>query len=86
MLDLSPETEDLARRLAHTSKQSVDQTVRDALHVRELTVLKRRRKDMSFEAIAARIATTDKIVAEVAMLPILDPRPVHEIVDDINEI
>lgn len=88
MLELSAETEALARRLGGVRGESVDATVRDALETLERTAPASAKppKDMSPEAIAARIAAMDKIVAEIKALPILDPRPVQEIIDDINEV
>ena len=86
MIDLSPDTEALARRLAEAQSLSVDQTVRQALEARERIVPKRRGKDVSPAAVAARIARVDAIVKEIAALPILDPRPVEEIVDDLNAL
>lgn len=35
--------------------------------------------------LAARRARIDRIVAEIAALPVLDPRSPQEIMDDINE-
>ena len=88
MLDLSAETEAMARRLGEERGSTIDATVRDAL-----TILERimpnpvaPTKDMSPEAIAARIAATERIVAEVKKLPILDPRPVQDIIDDLNDV
>ena len=85
MLDLKPETEALALRLAEASKQSVDETVREALEARKGTVAPSA-IDRSQAAIDTRIATIDSIVARVKALPDLDPRSTQEIVDDLNEI
>jgi hypothetical protein len=41
---------------------------------------------MSPEAIAARRAITDQIVAEIAAMPILDPRSPWEIADDLDSL
>lgn len=88
MLELSPETEALARRLGEARGLSVDAAVRDALETSERSApaVAKPEKNMSSDAIAARIAAMDKIVAEIKALPILDPRPIQEIIDDINEI
>ena len=88
MLDLSAETEALARRLGEARGSTVDATVRDALETLERTapVPVTPAKDTSPEAIAARIAAMNKIVAEIKALPILDPRPIQEIIDDVNKV
>lgn len=43
-------------------------------------------RDTSPEAVAARMAAFDRFVRELAAMPILDPRPVQEIIDDLNDI
>jgi len=45
-----------------------------------------RRRDQSPAAIAARKASVDRIVAELAAMPVLDPRSPQEIMDDLNAL
>lgn len=90
MIDLSQETELLARRLADAEHLTVDAAVRQALEARaqaagvELQPI--RAHDRSPEAIAARRAYVDKIVSEIAAMPILDHRTPQEIIDDLSSI
>jgi antitoxin VapB len=88
MIDLSPETERLARRLADERHVPVDAAVREALEASAVTSLLKpaRPRDRSPEAIAARRARVDQIVREIAAMPILDHRSPQEIIDDINAI
>jgi len=87
-MDLSPETAALARRLADARRLPVDTVVRDALAaVEERSLIDPDgKRDVSPEAIAARKASIREIVAELASMPVLDPRPVQQIVDDINAV
>jgi antitoxin VapB len=88
MISLSQETEALARRVATAKSLSVDDTVRQALEAFERGATPfpepRQPRDLSPAAIAARKASMDRLVEELAAMPILDPRPVEEIVDDLN--
>jgi antitoxin VapB len=88
MINLSPETEILAKRLADAQKLSVDDAIRLAIEerARAAGILSRPHKprDQSPEAVAARHARTNRFVAELAALPILDPRSPGEITDDLN--
>ena len=90
MIDLSQETETLARRLAEARHVTVDDAVRQALEASAYAVgiaLKPRRPhDRSPEAVAARRAAVDRIVQEIAALPILDRRSPQEIIDDLNAL
>jgi hypothetical protein len=43
-------------------------------------------RDLSDAAIAARRARMEQIAAEIASIPILDRRPVDEIIDDLNAL
>jgi hypothetical protein len=45
-----------------------------------------RRRDQSPAAIAARRESLDRIGAEIAAMPILDPRSPNEIMDDLNAL
>ncbi|HYZ62921.1 MAG TPA: hypothetical protein VE650_10755 [Acetobacteraceae bacterium] len=90
MIDLSQETEALARRLAEQQNVTVDAVVRQALEARaQAAGLAPRHgpsRDGSPEAVAARRNRMEQIVQELAAMPILDRRPPQEIVDDINEL
>ena len=86
MLDLKPETEALALRLAEANQQSVDGTIREALEARKVTLKSLATVNASQGTVAARIAAIDAIVARVKTLPVLDSRSTQEIVDDLNEI
>lgn len=44
------------------------------------------RRDQSPEAVAARLARMDRIVREIAAMPILDPRSPDDIMDDLNAV
>jgi antitoxin VapB len=86
MLDLSQETEALARRLAAAQSVTVDAAVRQALEARAQAagVAPEPPRDRSPEAVAARRARMDRLAREIAALPLLDPRSPREIVDDLN--
>jgi antitoxin VapB len=90
MINLSQETEDLAKRLAAAQRLSLEEAVRQALDAaaRAVGVLPgpQRRRDQSPAAIAARRESLDRISAEIAAMPILDPRSPQEIVDDLNAL
>jgi antitoxin VapB len=92
MIQLSQETEALAKRLAAAQRLSVDDTIRQALEARArgagavLALVPETPRDRSPEAIAARRAALEGFAAEIAALPVLDPRSVEEIVDDINAL
>lgn len=90
MIDLSQETEALAKQLAAAQSLSVDEAVRQALEARARAagVLPEppERRDQSPEAIAARQARVNWIVAEIAAMPLLDQRSPQEIMDDLNAL
>jgi antitoxin VapB len=90
MINLSHETEALAKRLAEAQRVTVDAAIRQALEekARASGVMPepRRRRDTSPEAIAARRASMDRIAADIAAMPVLDPRSPQEIMDDINAL
>ncbi|MGH6795425.1 MAG: hypothetical protein ACREDD_03735 [Methylocella sp.] len=69
---------------------SVDEAVRQALEekARAAGVLPEPpgRRDQSPAAIAARQASVNRIVAEIAAMPILDARSPQEIMDDLNAL
>jgi len=88
MINLSQETEALAKRLAETQSLSVEDAIRLALEEKAraagVVMEPRSPRDQSPEAIAARRARTNRFVAELAAMPVLDPRSPHEIMDDLN--
>ncbi len=88
MIDLSPETELLARRVAAAQHRTIDDAVREALEIsaRSAGVTFRRPRDNAADAIAARRARAERFVEELAAMPVLDKRRVDEIVDDLNAV
>jgi antitoxin VapB len=90
MINLSQDTEALAQKLAAAQSLPVDDAIRQALEAwaRVAGVLQepQRRRDQSPAAVAARKASVDRIVAELAAMPILDPRSPREIMDDLNAL
>ena len=86
MLDLTPETEALARDLAKERRLSVDLVVRDALEAQRRTLPSKGKDILPPEAIKARKACIQQIVDEIAALPDLDIRSSKEIMDDLNSI
>lgn len=89
MINLSQETETLARRLAAAQSVSVDAAVRQALeasaHAAGIEPEPGLPRDKTPEAVAARRARLDRLVRDIAAMPILDPRSPGEIADDLNE-
>ena len=86
MIDLSQETETLARRLADARHVTVDAAVREALKVSAHSAGIDLTRDTSAHAIAERRERAARFVEELAAMPILDKRPPHEIVDDLNAV
>jgi hypothetical protein len=90
MIYLSQETEALARRVADVQSVSVEDVIRRALEAQArafgIAPRARRPRDASAEAIAARIARFDAMAERIAAAPIHDPRPLSEIVDDLNAL
>jgi antitoxin VapB len=82
MIDLTRETEDLARRLASVEQVPVDVVVRQALEARAgaigLEPARPRRRQSAAEILAAG--------GEVAAMPLLDTRSPRQITDDINAL
>lgn len=82
MITLSRETEALAERLAAARRVSVEEAVRQALE-------ESARATGMAPASGKRRMTIEEMQAlgaEIAALPILDPRSPQEIMDDINEL
>ncbi len=90
MISLSQETEALAQRIAQAKRVAVDDAIRGALEDKAraegIALEMRRPRDTSPEARAARIARFEEIAQAVAALPVLDPRPTQEIIDDLNAL
>ena len=90
MITLPQETEALAERLAAAQRLPVEDAIRAALEAqaRVAGVWQEppMRRDQSPAAIARRKASIDRIVAEIAAMPILDPRSPNEIMDDLNAL
>jgi antitoxin VapB len=88
MINLSEETEVLARRLAKARHVTVEDAVKQALvawaHVAGLLPDAAGPRDQSPEAVAAKRARMDRIVREVVAMPVLDARSPREIMDDLN--
>jgi antitoxin VapB len=85
MIDLTHETEALAKRLAEAQRLSVDAAIRRALE-RQATAaeiagdaMRPARRRMSIEEMLA-------VGDEIAAMPLLDPRSPQEIMDDLNAI
>jgi antitoxin VapB len=87
MINLSQETEALAKRLAAAERLSVEDAIRQALEERArasgIVPKARRPRDASPEAVAARF---DEMTRRIAAAPINDPRPISEIVSDLNAL
>jgi antitoxin VapB len=90
VIHLSPQTEALARKLAATRGISMEDAIKRAIEqsAREAGVMAEpeQRRDLSPEAIEARRARIDRIVEEIAALPVLDQRAPREIMDDLNAL
>lgn len=90
MISLSQEIEALAKRLAAAQSLSVEDAIRLALEEKAraagVVIEPRHPRDQSPEAVAARHARTDRFVAELAAMPVLDPRSPQEIMDDLNAL
>jgi hypothetical protein len=90
MINLSQETEALAQRLAAAQRLSIEAMIQRALeahaHASGIALQPHRPRDTSPEAVAARIARFDAVAERIAVAPINDPRPVSEIVDDLNAL
>lgn len=82
MINLSQETEALAQRLAAAQRLSVEAAIRQALLTQARTTgiePEKSRRRMSVEQMLA-------LGAEIAALPVLDPRSPNEIMDDLNAL
>jgi antitoxin VapB len=85
MITLSPETENLARRLAEAKHVTVEAAIRDALERQAansgvpVDASKAGRRRMTIEEMLA-------VGKEIAAMPLLDPRSPRDIMDELNEI
>jgi len=90
MVNLSQETEALAERMAAAQRLPVDAAIWQALEtqarVAGIAPQTLPRRDLSPEAVAARIARFDAMAQRIAAAPINDPRSIPEIVDDQNAL
>ena len=90
MINLPQETEALARRLALAKRLSVEEVIRLALEEKGRTEgiapESGHLRDRSPEAVAARRARTDRLVAALAAMPVLDRRSPRDIMDDLNAV
>ena len=90
MIELSQETEALARRLADAQRTSIDAAVRRALeahaHAVGIGPEPRPPRDRSPEAVARRRARIEQTIDEIASMPILDRRSPREITDALNDV
>src|SRR3954452_21941226 len=90
MINLPLETEALAQRLALAKRLSVEEVIRLALEEKiraeGIKPESGHLRDPSAEAVAARRARTDKLVAALAAMPVLDRRSPRDIMDDLNAV
>jgi antitoxin VapB len=88
MINLSQETEALAQRLALAKRLSVEEVIRLALEEKGraegIAPESGQPRDLSPKAVAARRARTDRLVAALAAMPVLDRRSPRDIMDDLN--
>jgi antitoxin VapB len=83
MINLSEETEALARRLAAAQHLSVEEAIRQALEAQA------RAAEVPSEGRPRRRRTAGQMCAfgaEIAALPVLDSRSPNEIMDDLNAL
>jgi antitoxin VapB len=88
VVDLPPEAIALAERLAAVQGVSLEEAITRAIKQYALAtgVTESPKRDTSPEATAARIALMEKIVDEIAAMPVRDPRSPQEIMDELNEL
>ena len=82
MINLSQETEALAQRLAAAQRLSVEAAIRQAL------LTQARAAGIEQEASRRRMTVEQMLAfgAEIAALPVLDPRSPKEIMDDLDSL
>jgi antitoxin VapB len=85
MINLTHETEALAKRLAEAQRLSIEDAIRRALEQQAFTTglvaetMRPVRRRMSIEEMLA-------VGDEIAAMPLLDPRSPQEIMDDLNAL
>jgi antitoxin VapB len=83
MINLPEDVEILARRVAAVEHISVEDAIRRALEDRAraqaVSLVTRRGRRMTAEQMVA-------LGAEIAAMPLLDPRSPHEIMDDLSAV
>jgi antitoxin VapB len=88
MINLPQETEALAQRLALAKRISVEEVIRlaleDKVRTEGIAPEPGQARDPSPTAVAARRARTDRLVATLAAMPVLDRRSACDIMDDLN--
>src|SRR3954447_4238010 len=86
MINLPQETEALAQRLALAKRLSVEEVIRlaheDKVRAEGIKREPGQARDPYAEAMSARRARTDKLVAALAAMPVLDHRSPRDIMDD----
>ena len=82
MINLSQETEALAQRLAAAQRLSVEAAIRQAL------LTQARAAGIEQEASRRRMTVEQMLAfgAEIAAMPVLDPRSPKEIMDDLDSL
>jgi antitoxin VapB len=90
MVQLSQESEALARRLAAAHGISVEEAVKQALEqsAREAGIAAHPHhpRDNSPKAVAARKARMDEIANDIAKMPVFDSRSPRELMDELNAL
>ena len=86
MLELSQQTESLARRLAEENNLSVDDLVRFALEASVTGEMSPPDPQLSPADREARRAAIDRAIAAIAALPEFDERSSNEIMDDLDPL
>jgi hypothetical protein len=89
MINLPPEVEAVAKRLAVVRGVSLEDAIRLALEetARKSEAARARPpRDTSPEAVAARRQRTRTFIEELSAMPLLDTRPANEIADDLDAL
>jgi hypothetical protein len=89
MINLPPEVEAAAKRLAVVRGVSLEDAIRLALEEtaqKSDAARKRPPRDTSPEAVAARRQRTRKFIEDLSAMPLLDARPANEIADDLDAL
>jgi hypothetical protein len=73
----------LLRRFSTTRETGMRVSFEEKARAAGISLETRRPRDQSPEAVAARRARTNRFVAELAAMPVLDSRSAHDIMDDL---